>query len=220
MILNEEFLKVYEELNRINEWVDTKGNKVNVTAPTSSSNSSSSTSATSTAGNLYVVFNYYRPDDLDNFCILLAETDRTTTINALIEMAEQSVENFGRYKNTLVCHKIDPDDYGMTEAEFNDAAESKHDYCGEGLHHEFTDVVYVLSHLAANKKPLYTIDRNIVEIEFYDEFLGQKINNTGITFDDIYDSNYSSNLIDKVYNDPAFQKFMKDKLTKTITNAL
>lgn len=216
MILNEEFLKVYEELNGINEWIDAKGNKVNATAPTSSS----SNSAASTASNLYVVFNYYRPDDLDNFCILLAETDKATTVNALIDMAEQSVENFGKYKNTLVCYKIDPEDYGLPETEFKYAAESKHNYCGEGLHHEFPDVVYILNYLAAHRKPLYTIDRNIVEIEFYEEFLSQKINNTGITFDDIYDSNYDSNLINKVYNDPDFQKFMKDKLTKTITNAL
>jgi hypothetical protein len=215
MFLNEEFLKVYEELNGINEWVDANGNKVNITTQASSS----STSATSTAGNLYVVFNYYRPNDLDDFCMLLAETDKAATVNALIDMGEQSVENFGRYKNTLVCYKINPDDYDLDSTDFIDAAEDKY-YYGPDLHADHRYVVYALSAMASDEKPLYKLDMPIVEIEFYDEFLGQKINNTGITFDDIYDSNYSSTLISKVYNNPAFQKFMKDKLTKTITNAL
>jgi hypothetical protein len=217
MILDKEFLKLWEELNRINEWVDAKGNKVNVAVPTSSS----SNSAASTTDNLYVVFNYYRPRDLDDFCMLFADTGKSNIVRVLIELAEQSVENFGKYKNTLVCYKIDPEEYGLNSADFFDAAEDKYN-CGTSLRVYHRDVVYVLSDLVAdtNKKPLYTIDRNIVEIEFYEEFLTQKINNTGITFDDIYDSNYSPTLISEVYNNPDFQKFMKDKLTKTITNAL
>ena len=217
MFLNEEFMKLYEELNVLNEWVDKDGNKVNTTTPATSSTSNSTATAT---GNLYVVFNYFRPNDLDNFCMLLADTDKKDTVDALVEMAEQSVENYGRYKNTLVCFKIDPADYDMSADEFIEASESKHDYCGEGLHHEFTDVVYTLSHLAANEKPLYELDRHIVEIEFYDEFLSKNSQLVGFTINDIYDSNFDSNLISQVYNDAAFQKFMKDKLIKTITNAL
>lgn len=211
----EEF-KLYENLWKpLNEWVDDKGNKVTKsTSAVSASNTASST------GNLYVVFNYYRPNDLDDFCLLHVDASKSATVDALIEMAEQSVENYGRYKNTLVCYKIDPDEFDMTDDDFIEAAESKHDYCGEGLHYEYTDVVYTLSHLAANEKPLYELDRPLVEIEYYDEFLSKNSHLVGFTMNDIYDSNFDSTLINKVFKDPAFQKFMKDKLTKTITNAL
>jgi hypothetical protein len=99
------------------------------------------------------------------------------------------------------------------------AAEDKY-YYGPDLHSDHRYVVYALSAMASDEKPLYKLDKPIVEIEFYEEFLTQKNNTTGITIDDIYDSNYDSDLIDRIYNEPAFQKFMKDKLTKTITNAL
>ena len=169
---------------------------------------------------LYVIFNYYMPNDLDDFCLLHVGTSKTDAITDLIDMAEQSVENYGRYKNTLVCFKIDPADYDVTEDEFVDAAESKHDYCGEGLHYDHTDVVYALSSMASYAKPLYKLNRPIVEIEFYDKFLSQPNNPTGLTIDDIYDSNFDSTLINKIYKNPDFQKFMKDKLNKDINNAL
>jgi hypothetical protein len=134
-------------------------------------------------------------------------------------MAEQSVENYGRYKNTLVCYLIDPDTYDLTNDDFIEASEDKY-YYGPDLHADHTDVVYALSSMASYAKPLYKLDRPIVEIEFYDKFLSQANNPTGITIDDIYDSSFNSNLINKVYNNSEFQKFMKDKLTKDINSAL
>ena len=217
MKLFEEFKEYTEMWDTLIEWVDGNGNKVqlNKNTPTPVSSTSNKNN-----NNLYIIFNYYTPDDLDDFCLLHVGTNKTDAVTDLIDMAEQSVENYGRYKNTLVCYKIDPDSYDMTVDEFIDASESKHDYCGEGLHHEYTDVVYALSSIAANEKPLYELDGPIVEIEFYDKFLSQPNNPTGLTIDDIYDSNFDSSIINKIYNEPEFQKFMKDKLSKDINNAL
>ena len=225
----EEF-KLYESLwdsvsnnkkQSLKEWKDASGKKINVSSAAASSTTgqSANTATTQSANNLYVIFNYYRPNDLDDFCMLHADTDKSATVQALVDMAEQSVENFGRYKNTLVCFKIDPDEYDLTADDFIEASESKHDYCGEGLHYEYTDVVYALSHLAANETPLYKLDMPIVEIEFYDAFLRQN-NKLGITIDDIYDANYNANIISRVYNDKDFQKFMKNKLAADISKAL
>ena len=198
------------------EWVDKDGNKVGTN--TSSSGPSNSSTASSPT-NLYVVFNYYRPNDLDGFCMLLAETDKTATVQALIDMAEQSVENFGKYRNTLVCYKINPNDYDLDANDFIDAAEDKY-YYGPDLHADHRYVVYALSAMASDEKPLYALDKPIVEIEFYEEFLNKNSRLVGFTIDDIIDSNYDSDLISQVYNDASFQKFMKDKLKRTITNAL
>ena len=224
----EEF-KLYESLwdnisnnkkQYLKEWKDSSGKQININSSTTSSTAGQNTNSTTTqsTNNLYVVFNYYMPNDLDDFCMLTADTNRATVVDALVEMAQESVENYGKYKNTLVCYKIDPDEYDLTADDFIDAAEDKY-YYGPDLHGEHRYVVYALSAMASDEKPLYKLNRPIVEIEFYDAFLGQN-NKLGITIDDIYNSGFDEELIKQVYNNADFQKFMKNKLASDINKAL
>ena len=223
MKLYEEF-KLYESLwdmdESLTEWVDTSGNVVNRSnIPVGNITNNTKAVASSNNNKLYVIFNYLRSNDLDNFCMIEACKTKTDAIKALIEEAKFRIEGFGSLHNKVVCYLIDPTDYDLSINEFIDAADDKYN-SGQDLHYEHTDVVYAISSMAEHETPIYELTMGDIQTEFYDDFLSHNSQSVGITFDDIYDSNFDRKLISQVYNNAAFQKFMLNKLSTDINKAL
>ncbi len=223
MKLYEEF-KLYESLwdidESLTEWVDTSGNVVNRSnIPVGNITNNTKTVASSNNNKLYVIFNYLKSNDLDNFCMIEACKTKTDAIKALINEAKFRIKGFGSLHNKVVCYLIDPTDYGLSINEFIDAADDKYN-SGQDLHYEHTDVVYAISSMTEHETPIYELTMGDIQTEFYDDFLSHNSQSIGITFDDLYDSNFDRELISQVYNNAAFQKFMLNKLDTDINKAL
>lgn len=227
MKLYEEF-KLYESLwdtdESLTEWVDASGNSTNRSNVPVGNTTNNTTAGTATAGagnnnKLYVIFNYLRSNDLDNFCMIAACETKTDAIKALIDEAKFRIEGLGSLHNQVVCYLVDPTDYDLSINEFIDAADDKYN-SGQDLHYEHTDVVYALSSMAEHETPLYELTMGDIQIEFYDDFLNHNSQTVGITFDDLYDSNFDRKLVSQIFNNVAFQKFMLNKLDIDINKAL
>jgi hypothetical protein len=223
MKLYEEF-KLYESLwdidESLTEWVDASGNIVNRSnIPVGNITNNTKTVASSNNNKLYVIFNYLKSNDLDNFCMIEACETKTDAIKALIDEAKFRIQGFGGLHNKMVCYLIDPADYDLSINEFIDAANDKYN-SGQDLHYEHTDVVYAISSMAEHETPIYELTMGDIQTEFYDDFLSHNSQSVGITFDDLYDSNFDRALINQVYNNAAFQKFMLNKLNTDINKAL
>lgn len=225
MKLYEEF-KLYESLwdtdESLTEWIDASGNSVNRSnVPVGNTTNNTKAVATGAISNnkLYVIFNYLKSDDLDNFCLIAACETKIDAIKALIDEAKFRIEGFGSLHNKVVCYLVDPADYNLSINEFIDAANDKNN-SGPDLHYEHTDVVYAISSMAELETPIYELTMGDIQTEFYDDFLSHNSQSVGITFNDLYDSNFDRKLVSQVYNNAAFQKFMLNKLDTDINKAL
>lgn len=223
MKLYEEF-KLYESLwdidESLTEWVDTSGNVANRSNVSVGNTTNNTKTVTGDNNNkLYVIFNYLKSNDLDNFCMIDACETKTDAVRALINEAKFRIEGFGSLHNEVVCYLVDPADYDLAKNEFIDAANDKYN-SGPDLHYEHTDVVYAISSMAEHETPIYELTMGDVQTEFYDDFLSRNSQSIGITFNDLYDSNFDRKLISQVFNNAAFQKFMLNKLNNDINNAL
>lgn len=154
--------------------------------------------------NLYVIFNYYLPNSLDNFCMLAVCESKNEAMSSLAEEAMWRVTNCQGLENTLVCYLIDPEDYDLTASDFIKAAEDPYS-SGQDLHYDHTDVVYALSSMVrdSSEVPLYKLKVSDIETDFYEAYFG--------TF---YDNNF-----DEYIKDSGFKTFVTNKIKTDVSKS-
>jgi hypothetical protein len=177
---------------------------------------------TKIGGRTYIIFNYYKENNLDEFYLHAVYNSKSDAVKRLIEEADYRIQEVCGLDNTLVCYLLDPNEYGCTADELKQAADSKYSG-GVDLHFEHRDVVYTLSGIVSDKSetPKYKLSIADIAIEFYEDYLIKNAAILGLDVDDLYlYGELNTEVVNTIAKDKDFKSFCIAKLTSDLNSAL
>jgi hypothetical protein len=176
---------------------------------------------------IYIIFSYYSATALDNFHLHGVYNNKFKAEEAICSKAWDKIQNFvtnhERYDEyTLACYLINPAEYKCDEAYFEFAVNSKYN-SGESLLKEFSKIVYALRDVVVNKKSVFELTTDDIEMAFYKTFMVK--NKSDFRFADYYLDEVNEPFLTKqdatdIFNNKNFEKFAKDKLIMTLNRTM
>ena len=174
------------------------------------------------ANKIYIIFNYYRENSLDNFYLHTVCESKSDAVKTLIEEADYRIQAVRGLDNTLVCYLVDPNEYGCTIEELKQAAESKYSG-GPDLHWEHREAVYTLNNIVSDKNefPKYKLSIADIEIDFYEDYIIKNADSLGLDVEDLYlYGELNTEIVNIISKDKNFKSFYMNKLITDINNTL